>query len=169
MNQEVNDNLVLIAGPSATGKSASLRNLKDPEGVIYLNCEAGKKLPFSNKFKKFTITDPYQVLEAFDALETDVLKGHTVVIDSLTFLLDMFESKYIFNSSDGQKAWGNFQQFFKTLMQEKIAAAKVNVICIAHTITEINKSELVMETKVPVKGALKNNGLEALTNSALIA
>lgn len=37
---EMNDNLVLIGGESAAGKTASLRNLKDPEGVMYLNCES---------------------------------------------------------------------------------------------------------------------------------
>ncbi len=36
-----NTNLVLICGASAGGKSASLRNLKNPEGVLYLNTEAG--------------------------------------------------------------------------------------------------------------------------------
>lgn len=170
--QAINDNLILVAGPSATGKSASLRNLKNPEGVMYLNCESGKKLPFPNKFAPFVITDPYQVIEAFNHLEASGYKInhptlgkevqiHTVVVDSLTFLLDMFESKYIFNSSDGQKAWAAFQQFFKTLMQEKVASATCNVIFTAHTLTEVNKSEMVMETKVPVKGALKNNGIEA--------
>jgi hypothetical protein len=39
--QPVNDNLALIVGKSAGGKSASLRNLKNPEGVMYLNCESG--------------------------------------------------------------------------------------------------------------------------------
>lgn len=34
-----NDHLILVCGKSATGKSASLMNLKNPEGVIYLNCE----------------------------------------------------------------------------------------------------------------------------------
>ncbi len=37
----INDNLILLGGKSATGKSASLMNLRDPQGVIYLNCEAG--------------------------------------------------------------------------------------------------------------------------------
>ena len=37
----INDNLVLICGESVGGKSASLRNIQDPNGVIYLNCESG--------------------------------------------------------------------------------------------------------------------------------
>lgn len=39
--QTVNDNLILLCGKSAAGKSASLMGLKKPEGVMYLNCEAG--------------------------------------------------------------------------------------------------------------------------------
>ena len=35
-----NDNLILIGGESTGGKTASLRNLKNPEGVMYLNCES---------------------------------------------------------------------------------------------------------------------------------
>jgi|GEM_PF-2849640 ABC-type polar amino acid transport system ATPase subunit len=39
--QVSNDNLVLICGKSGAGKSAALRNIKNPEGVVYLNCETG--------------------------------------------------------------------------------------------------------------------------------
>ena len=34
---ESNDHLVLLCGKSATGKSASLMGIKDPDGVLYLN------------------------------------------------------------------------------------------------------------------------------------
>lgn len=34
--------LFMIAGKSATGKSASLMNLKKQEGVLYLNYESGE-------------------------------------------------------------------------------------------------------------------------------
>ena len=111
MNQ-INDHLVLVCGKSATGKSASLMGIKNPEGVMYLNCEAGKRLPFRAKFKQYVITDPLQVLEAFDHAET--MEGiHTIVVDSLTYLLDMYESLYIYGAADGQKAWGDFFQYFK--------------------------------------------------------
>lgn len=156
----VNDHLVLICGTSGSGKSASLRALTPQTGVMYLNCESGKKLPFAHKFKEGVVTDPYQVLAAFDQAETmpDI---HTIVIDSITFLLDMYESVYIVGSSNGQQAWQNFQQFFKTLMQDKVAKSSKNVIFTAHTLTTLNENEAIFETKVPVKGALKNNGIEA--------
>ena len=160
MTQPVNDNLVLIAGKSATGKSACLAGLENPEGVMYLNCESGKKLPFRSKFKQFVIVDPLQVYEAFDAAESmpDV---HTIVIDTLTYLLDMYESLYVYNSANGQKAWGDFAQYFRNLMQTYVAKSTKNVIFLAHTADQLNEGEMIMETKVPVKGATKNNGIES--------
>lgn len=160
MTQPVNDNLVLIAGKSATGKSACLAGLQNPEGVMYLNCEAGKKLPFRAKFKQYTITDPLQVYEAFDAAE-NMPEVHTIVVDTLTYLLDMYESLYVYNAANGQKAWGDFAQYFRNLMQTYVAKSTKNVIFLAHTSDTLNESEMVMETKVPVKGATKNNGIES--------
>jgi len=160
MTQPVNDNLVLIAGKSATGKSACLAGLQNPEGVMYLNCEAGKKLPFRAKFKQFTITDPLQVYEAFDAAE-NMPDVHTIVVDTLTYLLDMYESLYVYNAANGQKAWGDFAQYFRNLMQTYVAKSTKNVIFLAHTADTLNEAEMVMETKVPVKGATKNNGIES--------
>ncbi len=87
----MNNNLVLLCGKSATGKSASLQMLDKPEGVMYLNCENNKKLPFKSKFQEFTITDPTDVPDAIDSVQ-DNDKVHTIVIDSLTYLMDMFES-----------------------------------------------------------------------------
>jgi hypothetical protein len=155
-----NDNLILLCGKSATGKSASLMGLDNPEGVMYLNCESGKKLPFKSKFMQFTITDPLQVMEAFDHAET-LPKVHTIVVDSLTYLMDMYESVYVINSINGMKAWGDFAQFFKNLMQQNVAKSNKNVIFTAHTTDSLNESEMLMETKVPVKGSLKNNGIES--------
>ena len=155
-----NDHLVLLCGKSATGKSASLMYLRDPEGVMYLNCEAGKKLPFRAKFKQYTITDPLQVMEAFQAAE-NMEDIHTIVIDSLTYLLDMYESLYVLKAANTMQAWGQFAQYFKELMHQYVARSTKNVIFIAHTADTLNENEMVIETKVPVKGSLKNNGIES--------
>ena len=160
MTTPYNDHLVLLCGKSATGKSASLMSLDNPEGVMYLNCEAGKKLPFKAKFKQYTIIDPLQINEAFNAAERmpDI---HTIVVDSLTYLLDMYESNYVLNATNGIQAWGQFAQYFKVLMQQYVAKSTKNVIFTAHTSDTLNESEMVMETKIPVKGSLKNNGIES--------
>lgn len=157
---KVNDNLVLIAGKSSTGKSASLMGLENPEGVMYLNCESGKKLPFKAKFKQYVITDPLQVFEAFEAAE-NMPDVHTIVIDTLTYLMDMYESLYVYNATNTQKAWGDFAQYYKALMQNYVAKSTKNVIFLAHTSDSLNEAEMTMETKVPVKGSIKNNGIES--------
>lgn len=160
MTQLVNDHLVLLCGKSATGKSASLMGLDKPEGVVYANCEAGKKLPFKSKFKQFTIVDPLQLYELFDWAETQP-EVHTIVVDSLTYLLDMYESVYVLPAANGMQAWGQFAQYFKVLMQNYVAKSTKQIIFTAHTSDTLNESEMLMETKVPVKGSLKNNGIES--------
>lgn len=169
MSDHVNDNLVLIVGESGCGKSLSLKDLPNQEKVMYLNCEAGKKLPFKNKFKNVTVTDPYQVHHAFDFIANNPDMYHTVVIDTATFLMDMYESVYIVGSSNTMAGWANYNQFFKTLMQDKVAKAKVNVIILAHTLPVFNEERGIYESKVPVKGALKNQGVEAYFSTVVAA
>ena len=46
-------------------------------------------------------------------------------------------------------------------MQQHVAKSTKNAIFTAHTADSVNESEMVLETKVPVKGSLKNNGIES--------
>lgn len=161
MAQSINDQLVLIAGKSATGKSASLRNLKEPESIMYLNCEAGKRLPFRKKFAyDVTVTNPMQLAQAFEKANNDpAIK--VVVVDTLTFLLDMYVSMFVKNAPDGRKAWGDFAEYFRTMMQVWVATCTKTVIFMAHTKDTYNETEMLTETCVPVAGSLKNQGIEA--------
>lgn len=161
MTTDINDQLVLISGQSATGKSASLQNMRNQERWIYLGCEAGKRLPFKNKFESFTITDPYQVYEAFEHMENNPDKYDGLIIDTQTFLMEMFESMYVIGSADTMKGWSDYAQFFKNLMQGHVARSDKAVIVMAHTLDVYNEATLSTDTKVPVKGALKNNGIES--------
>lgn len=156
----VNDNLVLVCGKSSTGKSLSLMGLKNQEGVMYLNCEAGKKLPFKSDFREHVVVEPMKIYEAFDYAETDP-SIHTIIVDSLTYLMDMYEAAYVVNATDGRAAWGHFAQFIRNLMLDKVAKSTKNVIFIAHTHDQLNESEMVIETSVPIKGATKRNGVES--------
>lgn len=164
---EINDNLVLVCGESATGKSACLRDLKN---VLYLNCESGKKLPFKPdaSWKQVIITDPYQVYEAFDWVK-DKDKYTTIVVDGLNYLMDMFESLHVLGVKDTMKGWSNYAQFFKNLMQQHVAKSPKNVIFTAHTRTLYNETSMAMETKVPIKGALANTGIESFFSCIVAA
>ncbi len=158
--ESTNDQLVMIAGESATGKSASLMNIPNQDRWLYLNCEAGKRLPFRNNFASHKITDPYQIYEAFEhARGNPDYDG--LIIDTATFLMEMYETIYIIGSSDTQAAWGDYQQFWKRLMQQHVADSDKAVLILAHTRSEYDAKALMNRVSVPVKGALKNNGLEA--------
>lgn len=168
---DVNNQLVLIAGYSGAGKSAGLRNIREQQDWLYLNTEAGKRLPFRHNFKKdgFRISDPYQVLDAFDAgINNASIKG--IIIDSLTFLMDMYESQYVLNAANTMKAWGDYGQFFKTIMQQKVVDFDRPTVIIAHNKDELDEKAMEIKTSVPMKGAIgKGQGVEAYFSSVLYA
>lgn len=164
---ETNDHLIMFNGESGTGKSTSLMNIKG--NVLYLCCDAGKKLPFKNDFKQTNITDPYQVWKAFDfvAKEENEDKYDVIVIDTLTFLLNMVESKCVIGADDTFKGWELYAEFYRTLMQKKIAKCKLPVIVLAHTVTKTDE-KMIDRVSVPIKGNIKNNGgVEAYFTSIL--
>jgi len=163
----INEQLVLISGESGTGKSASLRNVRNQERWMYLNCEAGKRLPMQNGFKTFKVTDPYQVYEGFDHAMTNPTNWDGIALDTITFLMDMFESLFIIGNANTQKAWGDYAQFFKNMMQDKVVKFGKPVIIMGHTKSELNEGAMEMRTSVPVKGSLKNNGIEAYFSTVI--
>lgn len=159
--EAMNEQLVLISGESGSGKSASLRNIPNQERWMFLNCEAGKRLPFKNSFKSAKVTDPYQVHGSFQHAIDNPADWDGIIVDTLTFLMDMYESLYIVNSANSQKAWGDYAQFFKNLMQDYVVRFGKPVIILGHTRSELDEKAMEMKTQVPVKGSLKNNGIEA--------
>ena len=166
---DVNNQLVLISGETGAGKSASLMGLSDPTRVHYYGTEAGKRLPFKSQFQEFRITEPEQVLEGLQYALDNPTEVSKVVIDSATFLMDMYESLRVYGARDTQKAWGEYNQFFKEMMQQHIAKMDIPVIVIAHTKKELNTQTGIYEVSVPIKGALKNNGVEAFFSTIVSA
>lgn len=169
MSEDINDQLILICGHSSAGKSASLQNIENQDRWMYLNAEAGKRLPFKNNFDSHRITDPYQVYEAFDHATENSDDYDGIIIDSLTFLMDMLESQYVITATDTQKAWGDFAQFFKNLMQQKVVLFGKPVIIVAHVLETLDEQAHQMTVKVPIKGSLKNNGVEAYFSTVVAA
>ncbi len=164
----MNNNLILVSGMSATGKSMSLRNVKDPEGVLYLNCESNKSLPFKSgkDFRNATITDPVQVYELIAKAATVPDKIHTIALDSLSFLMNMYESLYVLPSTNTQKAWGDYSQFFQNLMQQYFAKSPQRIVIFAHT-TEFVNDDKISQVAVKVKGSLMNTGIEAYFSNVI--
>lgn len=175
---EGSNRLVLIGGMATSGKSASLMAIKNPEGVMYLNAE-GKQLPFRSKFKEHRITDPLQVYEALDYI-TNPESGkpfHTLVIDSFTFLMDMYEQQYVVDNppltkqgaKDSLAGWGNYAMFGRRLFLDHMAKCPKNKIVLGHTKEVYNDKELVREVKIDVKGSLNGKGIEAFFSTIINA
>lgn len=170
MSEAMNDHMAMIVGESASGKSASLINIPNQEQWLYLNCEAGKRLPFKNSFDAKRITNPYQVEEAAQYMKENPDKyPGGLIIDTATFLMDMLETQYVITATNTQQAWGEYAQFWKRLMQEKIAALDVPVLILAHARREFNEPEGRYDVSVPIKGSLKNNGLESYFSTVVAA
>lgn len=167
-SSEPNDQLVLVCGLSGSGKSASLRNLKNQVKWYYLNTEAGKRLPFRNQFQNLRVEFFDQVYEAFDHAKDDP-ECDGVIVDSLTFLMDMVESQHVLTAANTQKAWGDFGQFFKVLMQEKVTRLHKPAIFTAHVRQDLDEGKMEFVTAVPIKGALKGNGVEAYFSTVVAA
>jgi len=161
-----NDNLVLISGKSATGKSASLMSIEAPQGVMYLNCENNKKLPFRSKFMELAVIDPLQIYEALNKAE-EMPEIHTIVVDTLTYLMDMYESIHVLPSSNTMQAWGEYAQFWKRLMSQYVARSTKNIIFLGHTMDIMNEKEMAVETYVKVKGSLMNQGIESYFSTVI--
>ena len=162
MGTEINPHSLLICGESGAGKSMSLYEMRDRTDVLYLNCEGGKPLPFKNKFKNKVITDPEDIIDMLEQLEELGSENpfNFVVIDTISFMMDMFETIHVLPARDTQKMWGQYAQFFKRLITQ---SSKVDAffIYLGHLDRQLDEEAGMFRTSVPVKGALAKKGLEA--------
>jgi len=160
------DHVVLICGESKSGKSASMRNLKN---VLVANCEAGKSLPFkADNFKNLTITNPKQMEQFFNHY-SDSDEYDLAVVDGMNYLFDMYESIFILPAADSRGEWGGYKEYIKNMMQQDVAALTKPIVFLAHAYSLYNETAMVMETSVPVSGATKKNGIESYFTSVIMA
>ena len=154
-----NNHIVLVMGKPNTGKSTSLRNLKNQETMIYLNTDL-KALPFKSKFlKTIDVADAMDVIAYIQQIEQ--AEGVTgAVLDTLTFLMSMYERQYVINSTNTQKAWGDYGNFYRDFIHAIKSGTKDYAI-LAHEDTILNEQTMQMESKVPVKGSVGKTGVEA--------
>lgn len=154
-----NRNVVLIMGKPSSGKSTSLRNLENPERMVYLNTDM-KELPFPDKFAvNAKIDQATDVLGFIDQIEANE-KIDGAILDTITFLMSMYERQFVITSKDTQKAWGNYGMFYRDLLH-KIKAGTKDYAILAHAADQLNESEMIMDVSVPVKGAVGKTGVEA--------
>lgn len=154
-----NKNIVLIMGKPNTGKSTSLMNLNNQNKMVYLNTDL-KELPFKSRFlKNVEVADAMDVLSYINEIEQSA-QVEGAVLDTITFLMSMYERQYVNGSTNTQKAWGDYGIFYKEFVHAIKAGSKDYAI-LAHEDTVLNEQSMQMETRIPIKGSVGKIGVEA--------
>ncbi len=154
-----NKNIVLVMGKPNTGKSTSLMKLRNQDKMVYLNTDL-KELPFRDRFlKNVEVADALDVLGFIQDIEQSApVQG--AVLDTLTFLMSMYERQYVVGAANGQKAWGDYGNFYRDFIHAIKAGTKDYAI-LAHEDSFLNEQTAQMESRVPIKGSVGKTGVEA--------
>lgn len=159
MSSTGNKNIVLVMGPPNTGKSTSLMKLKNQHEMVYLNTDL-KELPFADRFKlNIPVADARDVIGYIADIESEkTVTG--AVLDTITFLMSMYERQYVATAADTQKAWGGYGDFYRSFIHAIKSGTKDYAI-LAHEDKVLDEQAMQMVSKVPVKGAVGRIGVEA--------
>jgi len=166
-----NKKVVLINGPSGTGKTYSIKKLIDAVGskVAYINLDGKSRLGFKGKSKiaKFiTPSDPLEVNDGVRAMEENPDIEY-IIIDTLSFYLDQLEQKHVIFEHDSQGAWGKvYAASVKDLLHFAMNVSKKSWIFMSHT-QEGEVKDFVTPTKAYAKGAVGRLGVEAYFDTVL--
>lgn len=161
-----NRKVVLVGGPPATGKSASLWQLVEKHGdrMAYINLD-GKTagLPFDrSKINDFiTPADSLEVNPGARYLEAkeDI---DWIVVDTLSFWFDQLEKQHVIFSDDSRGNWGKvYATEIQSLLHFANNVSKKNWVFLTHTATDDEAINFIKHTKASVKGATAKRGLEA--------
>jgi hypothetical protein len=161
MSQQ-NKNMVLVMGRPNTGKSTSLMKLHNQSKMAYLNADL-KELPFRSKFAaNVEISDPLDIFDYVTEIEDNSdLEGG--VLDTITFLMSTYERLYVTphaGTKQGQSAWGDYGNFYRDFVHRMKSGTKDYAV-LAHSASDLNEEAGVMDTFVPIKGAVGRTGVEA--------
>lgn len=170
MTNPDNKRIVLIAGAPSMGKTHSLHAMANDPGVVYLNSDMKDcpfKVPTDGKgMKMLQIDDAKIAPQAVVEIENDYSNVHTVVLDTITFLMNQFRNQYVLEATDTRAAWQEYAKYYHNLMHA-IKSGSKNYIILAHTTTVYNETELCNETTVPIQGSVGKVGVEADYNIIL--
>lgn len=148
-----NQKIFLLVGASGSGKTSSMRNMP-LEKTALLNTEQKTMLPFRGAkrlYKHGVISNVDTFMPALDVLIADE-KVEYIVLDSLSFLLNMFEMQKVRTAVNTMKAWGDYGAFYKEIIH-KIKASKKNFVIMVHPKEFYDEKSQMMITNAFSKGS----------------
>lgn len=156
-----NKRTILIMGPPTAGKTHSLMALENQDKYAYFNADR-KQTPFKHDFMEAVIREPMDILGGIQEIE-QIPEVEGVIIDTVTKLMENFESMYVAHATDTRAAWGSYSTFYRDVANAVLSGTK-SYVTFAHMLEEENVSKtgvVTKTTKSTIKGAAGKIGIEA--------
>ena len=178
---ETNNKLtILIEGVSGGGKTSSFQDIPADlqKNILFLNAE-GKELPFAHDMCEFKITDPAKVIAAVNRIiegtpfkhkSGEEIHPKMLAIDSFTFLMDQFVALYVRPAEDTRGAWGEYANYIRTLMLDKVAKLRIPFVATTHILQSDDMENMEKVSRAAIQGGIgKGNGLESYFTTVVYA
>ena len=149
-----NKKMVLNVGGTGTGKTTGLRNL-DKARTVYIDFDRKsiKAFPDMDKFREWVKIDFVDhLVPGLIALEADP-ECDTIVIDTLSFALDMFVAQKIDTAADTRAAWGDYKRFYKEVIHLAKSSTK-SYIFLTHEKSVYNEAAMETKTTAYAQGSI---------------
>ena len=165
-------NLVVVLGPTGSGKSTSIKNL-DPKETVVLALETiNKTLPFKgsrklyNKENKnyFALRDYAQIISYMESVSKNAQNVHNIIIEDATYIM---RTEFFDRATEiGYQKFTDLADHFRRIIAKGTTLrADINVFLILHS-EPVTESGDVVGYKVATVGKLldeKYNPLESVT------
>ena len=149
-----NKKMVLVVGKTGTGKTTGLRNL-DKSRTVYIDFDrkAIKAFRDMDTFREWIKIDFIDhLMPGLGGLEADP-ECDTIVIDTLSFALDMFVAQKIDTAADSRAAWGDYKRWYKELIHLAKASSK-SYIFLTHAKSTYDEAAMETSTVAYAQGSI---------------
>ena len=149
-----NKKIIMVVGEPGSGKTSSLRNMPLEETVyIDIDRKSIKSFKGMDKLKQWVKLDYVDhIIPGLKAIEDDD-EVNFVVIDTLSFLLDLFVAQKIDTAEDTRAAWGDYKKFYKEIINH-VKTSKKSFIFMTHPKTVYNEQEMESKTFAYAQGSI---------------
>jgi hypothetical protein len=149
-----NKKMILVIGSTGTGKTTSLRNLDKSKSVyIDFDRKAIKAFRDMDDFREWIKIDYIDhLLPGLKGLESDP-DCEYIIIDTLSFALDMFVAQKIDTAADTRAAWGDYKRFYKELIHLAKSSTK-SYIFLTHEKSSYNEEAMETKTTAYAQGSI---------------